>query len=496
MNDDAVLLRHYVEDDSESAFTELVRRHVDLVYGAALRRTGGDPHRAAEVAQQVFTALARQARKLSRHAVLAAWLHTATRNAALNLMISEQRRKAREHAATLEPAAVSEETHDWERLRPVLDSAIDELSATDRTAVVLRFLERRAFAEIGAVLHVSEDAARIRTNRALDKLRAGLVRRGITSTVAALGAIIASQPLVSAPVGLATALASSSLATTGAGAGITSFIKTKIIISAAAVVVLLIGIFQIRAARDASIEAPSTPAVLRTATQTPATVPLSVSIGAMPTPEAMARVALALPLDNTSHVAFVIGTSGSMRDPTTRLLKPQILEQLWAILVAHSDVKYIQVLDSDGRFIAGSPAEWLPNNKETSETLRQSLAKYSIISRSNPLTGVERAILTLNEPTNSEMKMSVVVLGGEFADAKTSGLPQLDWVNPVGVKGRGGVVVNDATQLYMMNSDKGPEHVSINAVGFPSNSPEASARFNRVMQDITVQNGGVFVSAP
>ena len=101
MNDDTALLRRYAEEGHEPAFTELVRRHVDLVYGAALRRTGGDAHRAAEVAQHVFTTLARDARKLAHHPQLAAWLHTATRNAALNLMISEQRRQAREtHAST------------------------------------------------------------------------------------------------------------------------------------------------------------------------------------------------------------------------------------------------------------------------------------------------------------------------------------------------------------------------------------------------------------
>ncbi len=221
MNDDAALLRQYAEEGSDSAFTELVRRHVDLVYGAALRRTG-DPHRAADVAQQVFTMLARDARKLSRHAVLGAWLHTATRNAALNLMISEQRRQARElQAMALNPVLANDgAAPDWERLRPVLDAAIDELPEPDRAAVVLRFLERRAFAEIGGILRVSADAARMRTDRALDKLRLALARRGITSTAAALGAIVASQPLMSAPAGLATALASTSLAATGAGAGL------------------------------------------------------------------------------------------------------------------------------------------------------------------------------------------------------------------------------------------------------------------------------------
>src|SRR5580692_4660613 len=107
MNDDATLLRRYAEDRSEAAFTELVKRHLDLVYSAALRRTGGDPHRAADVAQQVFGALARDARRLSRHSVLQAWLHTATRNASLNLMISEHRRKTRESMAAGLGAEVS-----------------------------------------------------------------------------------------------------------------------------------------------------------------------------------------------------------------------------------------------------------------------------------------------------------------------------------------------------------------------------------------------------
>lgn len=231
MNDDATLLRCYAEEGSEAAFTELVERHVDLVYGAALRRTG-DPHRAADVAQQVFTTLARKARQLSHHAVLAAWLHTATRNTALNLMISEQRRQVRESEALALNAATGGSDPDWDRLRPLLDAAIDELPETDRAAVVLRFLERRPFAEIGSALRVSEDAARMRTDRALDKLRAALARRGVTSTAAALAVIVSGQPLLSAPAGLAATLATESLALAGTGVVITTLatlMTTKII---------------------------------------------------------------------------------------------------------------------------------------------------------------------------------------------------------------------------------------------------------------------------
>ncbi len=233
MNDDATLLRSYADDRSEAAFTELVHRHLDLVYNAALRRTGGDPHLAADVAQQVFAAAARHARRLSRHSVLPAWLHTATRNASFNLMKSERRRKARESEAGALGAEASSGagSPDWESLKRVLDGAIDELPAPDRDAVVLRFLERREFSEIGLALRVSSDAARMRTGRALEKLRLLLARRGISSTAAALGTIVTSQSLLSAPAGLASTVASASVAVGGAGIGLgatlTSIMTTK-----------------------------------------------------------------------------------------------------------------------------------------------------------------------------------------------------------------------------------------------------------------------------
>ncbi len=238
MKDDAELLRSYTAEHSEAAFTELVHRHIDLVYGAALRRTSGDRHLAADVAQQVFTRLARDARQLSRHPVLCAWLHTATRNAALNLVISEQRRRTREReAGALEVAFQTQASPEWERMQPLLDAAIDELQEPDRVAVILRFLERRSFAQIGAVLRVTEDAARMRTDRALDKLRLVLARRGITSTAAALAAIVASQPLTSAPAGLAATLAPLALSAASAGAGLVAFLSSlmtsKIIATAA-----------------------------------------------------------------------------------------------------------------------------------------------------------------------------------------------------------------------------------------------------------------------
>jgi RNA polymerase sigma factor (sigma-70 family) len=205
MRTDAALLQLYAETRSEEAFAELVRRHLDGVYSTALRRVGGDTHLAEDVCQQVFVALARKAGALVRHPALTSWLFVTTRNEAANVVRTERRRKTREHEALamehLQSIAAS--PADWSRLSPVLDAVIDDLREVDRTAVLLRFVERRGFAEIGMALNVSEDAARMRVERALDRMRALLSIRGISSTSTALSLALAHHAVVAAPASLA-----------------------------------------------------------------------------------------------------------------------------------------------------------------------------------------------------------------------------------------------------------------------------------------------------
>ena len=68
---DTELLRSYAHDRSESAFSELVHRHIDMVYSAALRETRGNASLAEDITQSVFAELARKASKLERHPALA-----------------------------------------------------------------------------------------------------------------------------------------------------------------------------------------------------------------------------------------------------------------------------------------------------------------------------------------------------------------------------------------------------------------------------------------
>jgi RNA polymerase sigma factor (sigma-70 family) len=213
--DDADLLRRYTQECAQDAFTELVRRNMDAVYSAALRRVGGDTHLAQDVAQEVFVILARRTSELVNHPVLSGWLYTTTRNVAANLIRREYRRKFREQKdqAVHEPY-FSEQQHetDWLQVSPVLDEAIDELTENDRLAVLLRYFDRQTFAEIGSVLHLSEDAARMRLARALERLRAALARRRITSSAAAVGLLLTRHTVSAAPAGLAISAAGEALA--------------------------------------------------------------------------------------------------------------------------------------------------------------------------------------------------------------------------------------------------------------------------------------------
>src|SRR5580658_4874910 len=223
MLDDQQLLRRYA-DGSEAAFTELVARHLPLVYSASLRQTGGDAHLAEDIAQQVFVDLARKAGSLPAGTVLAGWLHRATRFAVLQLRRAERRRQAREQESCAMNTPGPDADPDWEQVRPWLDEALDQMNPLDRDALLLRFFEQRTLKEIGAALGSGEDAARKRVGRALDKLRELLVDRGVTTSVSALALAMTAKGIQSAPVTLAGTIAASSLAAGRAAAtGITAF---------------------------------------------------------------------------------------------------------------------------------------------------------------------------------------------------------------------------------------------------------------------------------
>ena len=212
MTDNAALLRDYVRSHSEQAFGVMVARHFDMVYSVALRLVGGDAHGAQDVAQTVFTDLARRAALLPRQVVLAGWLYRHTCFTASKWVRAERRRHAREKQAFEMNELNHSSDADWQELAPVLDEALNDLGAEDRNAVILRFFQRQDFRSVGDAIGASEDGARKRVGRAVEKLRTFLARKGVGISSAGLAVVLVSHSIAAAPAGLGAVVAASSLA--------------------------------------------------------------------------------------------------------------------------------------------------------------------------------------------------------------------------------------------------------------------------------------------
>ena len=227
MTDTRQLLAEYAVNGSEAAFRELVARYINFVYSVALRLVDGDTQLAEDVTQTVFIALARKGHTLSSDVMLGGWLHQHTYHVATRAVRGEHRRQSREREAVEMNTLQDDSAANWRQVAPILDEAITQLGSEDRTAILLRFFEQHDFRSVGEVLGSNEDAARMRVNRALEKLHSLLTRRGVALSVAALATVLAAKAITAAPAGLA--VTASSVARAGAAAGTKttlSFLKT------------------------------------------------------------------------------------------------------------------------------------------------------------------------------------------------------------------------------------------------------------------------------
>lgn len=206
---DHELLKRFVKDQSEPAFRRMVDRHLNLVFATA-RRIVGSPHLAEEVAQGVFMLLARKAGEIQPHQPLAGWLYHTARHHSLNVTRAEGRRRQREHTAAIametnapqpEPAWIAAE----------LEDAMDDLPNEDRDALVLRFLDNRPLREVGTELGISEEAARKRVGRALEKLRGIFGKRGVALSAGLLSTTLTGQAATVAPAALGATITATAL---------------------------------------------------------------------------------------------------------------------------------------------------------------------------------------------------------------------------------------------------------------------------------------------
>jgi RNA polymerase sigma factor (sigma-70 family) len=206
------LLDEFRERQSETAFAELVRRYTDLVFSVAKRRLNVDSL-AEEVAQLVFMRLAKAPPKLSSEAALLGWLHRTSVHVAIDLWRADSRRRAREEKAVQMQSIEANEN--VSQLALEVDEALNELTDADRHALLLRFFDGRKMRELGEALGISEDAAKMRVSRSLERLREKLAARGVQASVVALAGFLAEEAITAAPVKLAAKIS----AAAGLGAG-------------------------------------------------------------------------------------------------------------------------------------------------------------------------------------------------------------------------------------------------------------------------------------
>ena len=249
---DMELVAEFTRRNSEAAFEELVRRHINLVYSVALRYVGQSQD-AQDVTHAVFIILAQKAGSLREGTILTGWLYETTRFTCLRFVRTRARRQIHEQEAHLQSTLNEPDTGGvWRQLAPLLEEAMTRLSEKERTLLALRFFENKSAAETAALLGIEEWAARKRVERAVEKLRALFARRGIRISAGVLIAELSAHSIQAAPVALAKtitavavvkgATASSSTLTLIKGAlKLMAWTKTKIAVVAVVGVLLAAG---------------------------------------------------------------------------------------------------------------------------------------------------------------------------------------------------------------------------------------------------------------
>ena len=206
------LIEDFVATRNERAFEQFVGRHIDMVFGCALRRTG-DPELAKDITQNVFTILARKMHRLKAGAGLAGWLHKTTLFETSKALRGESRLKKKMKAFARHSNGGADSAAPESEVIQHVDEAINELSDGDRQLILLHYFEGRSFGEISRTFGKTEGACQRQASRVLSKLEGILRRRGVVASATGLAMIFVAAPAkAAAPAGLVSAISGGAIA--------------------------------------------------------------------------------------------------------------------------------------------------------------------------------------------------------------------------------------------------------------------------------------------
>jgi RNA polymerase sigma factor (sigma-70 family) len=195
---DRELLRQFRENRSEAAFAQIVERHMKIVYWTC-RRELKNEQLAEDATQAVFILFARKVPTLKPGVSVSGWLFKAARLVSKDILKQEQRRRRREQEAAFMMECQSRDEEEWLRVEPLLNEALSALSASDRDVVLMRYLDGLSLREVAGEIGTTEDTARMRVTRAVERMRRHLGAREAALSVSVLMAILAEHPAKDVP---------------------------------------------------------------------------------------------------------------------------------------------------------------------------------------------------------------------------------------------------------------------------------------------------------
>jgi len=217
-----ILLQRFVTTGDANAFSEIVRRHAGLVYGACLRILA-DKDRAADAVQETFLQLLQNARTITGS--VPTWLHRVATRKAIDVI---RRDSSRKHLEAKYAADKPRQVAEWQELSRYVDEELDLLDEQTRSILIQHFFEGRTTSDIASVQSVSQPTVSRRIESGVGKLRGRLRKRGIIVGAGALLGLLGENAAQAAPavvlkeLGKIAIVGGQAAAATGAGAGAAS----------------------------------------------------------------------------------------------------------------------------------------------------------------------------------------------------------------------------------------------------------------------------------